>query len=438
MLNWILAAGLVLSVATQLRLGSMPVGAGELLLLLWAGLVWVQNLRHRLPSVPPYVRPFIYFFPALILILSFANLSQVLRNGTLETYALHDTLAYAFLVFLGITFCVSDVAANARPVLQRFVSIAALTNGALLAVSFVTLQIGGITISNGIRFVGLSVNPNQLGQVMSILPLLCIYFVVTARSTSARLYYLLLTAISVSVGLATGSDAVKVCWWVSIALLIITFAFSRFYGYIAGRSRALHGLLMMLHLMLIGLTGTLVALSSPQMSSLVGGVVADVRSGDEGDRRLLLWQGAVYNMAKSPLIGLGGGRQVVTPYLEGAREAHNSYLDFTLATGFLGLVCFLALLTTVVLRSGLLRQPLLLTALASLLLFAVFHYIFRHPVFWFSFMLVATTAATRGVAAELAQRHLGVSGSMDPFAKTRLDQIGLRKPARVLVKPTGR
>ena len=60
--SWILlAAGLVLTIATQLRLAGWPVGAGEGLLVAWICVSWVEELciGRKDVRIPSDLRPFV-------------------------------------------------------------------------------------------------------------------------------------------------------------------------------------------------------------------------------------------------------------------------------------------------------------------------------------------------------------------------------------------
>jgi hypothetical protein len=75
---------------------------------------------------------------------------------------------------------------------------------------------------------------------------------------------------------------------------------------------------------------------------------------------------------------------------------------------------------TIVFRSRILRQPLVLSALVSLLAFGFFHYTFRHPIFWLSLMLITAIASQRAVATRAVPRTLSIGTVPGQAATGRL------------------
>jgi len=428
MLDWLLAVGLVLSAATQLRLEGLPVGVGEALLLLWSYLTGLEIIRQKRLRPPPHLRPFVFFFVTLLLLLITANLLQVERMNGLVEGAIHDTVAFAFLFVVVLTFCFSSPSAGAeRRILRYFVAMTVLLNGALLVLSLVLPRIGGvIELSNGIRFLGLSANPNQLGQLLSTMPFLCVYFLFTEPSIKSRLLYLTLFGVSIVIGFASKSDAVIVSWIAATLLLVCTSMLTTLQQPLAKSSEMFNNILITLNLLLAALSLFLAAMWLPNVSALMDDVFLEIESGDEGGIRLLLWTEALNSLVMSPIVGLGAGPQVVSPYFKVAREAHNSYLDFALMVGVLGLGSFLVLISVIVFRSKVLGQPLLLGALVALLGFGFFHYIFRHPIFWFNLMLIAAMASQRAVAVRATPRVSRAAVPLSHSVSPQLVRPGLK------------
>jgi O-antigen ligase len=389
LLKFLLPAGLVLATATQLRAPGVPLGVGESILVLWMCLVWQGLLRGRPVRIPFYIRPFVYFFIVVVVILSIANVVQANRTGAFPPLALHDTIAYVFLVIMMLTFGLAQLPpAMAYGMLRTIVVLGVGLFSLLLIVSLRVQQIGDLVLSTGIRFVGLAENPNQLGMLLAPMPFLCLYFLLRARGMAQRLGFLVLLLLSIWVGLSTLSDAVLVAWLAAAVVLVVSALLLRAQPYLIGRSIALNQLVILANFVLVCLCVGFVVFSSSAALRLADDVVVDVKSGDEGDSRIFLWTSGIARLGESPLIGFGGGPQIEDARFTAAREAHNSYIDFALATGLLGLSCLTALLFTVILRSQILLQPVLLAAFSSLLCFSFFHYVFRHPIFWFYLALM--------------------------------------------------
>jgi O-Antigen ligase len=224
-------------------------------------------------------------------------------------------------------------------------------------------------------------------------PFLCGYFLLRGSSGFTRPALAAGLALSVWVGLASGSNAVQVAWISGLGLLVITAALLRLQRVMLRRAGpTLSQTLTTWNLLTLGVL-SLVALSAiPLGQNLIDGV----RSGDEGGIREFLWKNAWRALWNSPLVGVGPGQpELGDRNQQIISEAHNLFLDIGLASGFLGLGALIVMLLVVLFRSQLLEQPVLLAAFVSLLGFSLFHHTARHPLFWFYLILISSVAYTR-------------------------------------------
>lgn len=426
LLNLLLPAGLVLATATQLRAPGIPLGVGEVALVLWMCLIWQGLLRGRPARVAPHIRPFVYFFGTIVVILGIANLVQAGRTGAFPPLALHDTIAYLFITAVMLTFGLANPShAAAYRMLRTVVVLGVGLFSFLLVLSLGVQEIGGFVLASGIRFVGLATNPNQLGMLLAPMPFLCLYFLLRAPTISQRLGFLVLLPLSVWVGFATLSDALVAAWSASAVVLGLGAILLKAQHVTVGRSTALNQLLILANLLLVCLCLAFVALSSPTVWRLADEVVADVEAGDESGTRTFLWRSGIDQLSESPLIGFGGGPQIEDARFTAAREAHNSYLDLALATGLLGLSCLIALVCVVLFRSQILLQPVLLGAFTTLLSFGFFHYVFRHPIFWFYMALMVSV----GYGERVSRLRLGEHAAAARRAPLAAHRLGARSAA---------
>jgi O-antigen ligase len=119
--------------------------------------------------------------------------------------------------------------------------------------------------------------------------------------------------------------------------------------------------------------------------------------GSQGSMRIALWRHGIEAMIESPLIGLGPGfySGVAAPFA--GAEAHNSLIDWSASVGLVGLTAYLLLagwLFAGLWRSG---DAALVAAFVSLFTISLFHYTFRHPVFWFVLVFLAGRTAYSAV-----------------------------------------
>src|SRR5207253_2507849 len=91
-----------------------------------------------------------------------------------------------------------------------------------------------------------------------------------------------------------------------------------------------------------------------------------------------LWAG--YN---APVIGNGVGAWSGFTGPFGGTEAHNSFIDWFSIAGGLGLLLWLQTIVRFMMRFRL-TNPAPQINFLGLLIFSFFHFVFRHPFFWFA------------------------------------------------------
>jgi O-antigen ligase len=73
-------------------------------------------------------------------------------------------------------------------------------------------------------------------------------------------------------------------------------------------------------------------------------------------------------------------------------EVHNTFLDWATATGVLGVMAYVALLAWAVARAWRGGRPELVLMMCALAVFSFFHFVLRHPSFWFPLVITAFAA----------------------------------------------
>ena len=90
--------------ATQLRLSSVPVGPGEVLLVAWAVVSWVEIVGRKDVRVPRDIWPFLLLFAVVVIMLCLSLVYQIGGTGHPSANAFHDLVAYVFVGGLVLTF----------------------------------------------------------------------------------------------------------------------------------------------------------------------------------------------------------------------------------------------------------------------------------------------------------------------------------------------
>jgi O-antigen ligase len=374
--------GLILVMATQLRLPGYPFGVGEGLLVAWTALSWVEIVGRRNIRTPSHLRPFVYFFAFTFAMLLVSGLFQAARLGDLQERAVRDALAYLFLTGLIVTFgCLRPTPIYARRALQAVTLGVIIVAASLFLTGQVIAEGSVVAVERGRRFAALSDNPNQLAMALVPIPFLCLYFIRQATTIVGRITFACGLALVLWIGVKTVSDALWLAWLVGAALAGAVTIVTKLFG-------RMHPLGTVSVVAAIGILGFLLLIATP-LGTLV---YQDISSGDQGGWRPIVWRQAVAEVMEQPLLGPGPGGHDLGPSYHLMAEAHNSYLDLALATGLPGLGVFLWLLGSLALRRSLTRQPLLWSAIMAMLLFICFHYMLRHPLFWFYLVLISSLA----------------------------------------------
>jgi O-antigen ligase len=135
---------------------------------------------------------------------------------------------------------------------------------------------------------------------------------------------------------------------------------------------------------------------------------------NQGDLRFHLWAEAFDKGMDSAMLGLGPG-----PHLTKTKswkfsppakfEAHNTPLDLFSQGGVLALLAIAFLYASLLLATTRAKLPALAALSCAIVVFSMFHFIIRHPIFWFGVVLCLLEAASAskrsfgGKHAEVAQ-----------------------------------
>jgi O-antigen ligase len=417
----LLAFGLLLTTASQLRFGDLPIGPGELCLVTWLFLMLLRQLGQSGPQLSPALSRLLVFWTAFAVSLCLGLLMGLLIGQQYDPrWVIHDVLAYPLLAAVS---CMSVVEPGARLRLRRtawlLVTFGTVSLALQVAAGMEMISIPVIQPWFWERFRGWSANPNQLSLLCGVLALLALYLGETAIGWSARIVALACSILPICVGRMTMSDTFTLALIVSIPVFITLklWEWLRFSG---------HGSPMRFAF------ACTVAVGLPMLAvSLVPlGMVAASDAGifameltknggkqlqQESDLRMSLWSQAIRLGIDSSMLGLGPGPHLEIPAsividrmtqyqpenLEHPQqgsapnfEAHNTFLDLLTQGGIIAVLSFVWIVSVSAWGSFKARQVGLTTLMCGLTTFCMTGLIVRQPLFWFSIALCLVAEAS--------------------------------------------
>ena len=404
----ILALGLLLSTATQLRPLAGVVGPGECLLLIWLLLATGRAINRTDLRPTPVLWTLVVFWIVFGLAEALGALvgmaTEEIRD---DPSMLHDALSY---VLLAAVSCLSVAEPEAALRLRRtawlFIVIGSLALLLIVANAIALITLPSVQPWFFERLQGWSENPNQLALLCAALGLLSLHLAETSIRKSAALLALLCCVLPVIVGRMTGSDTFIIIVVVTgpvFAALTLRSWLLPIEGRLTIRSAAAWLIVMAIPLLLVStaLVGTAVVIQTEDVATQVLKNGGKEREG-KSKLRFALWDEAFNRGLNSGLMGLGPGAHLVsTPYKRVPPpnfEAHNTPLDLFTQGGVLAVGCFALLVGTAVVRSYRANLTGLTVLLGGLAVFSMFHLIVRHPTVWFVLALCLVTGTEQAAA----------------------------------------
>lgn len=404
----VLALGLVLSTASQLRLVGGAVGPGEICLVAWLGLMLAREAGRLGPQMSPVLSRLLWFWLAFALALGVGTLVGLSTEEIRDTgSAVHDTISYILLAAVSC-LCVVEPGAGARMrrVAWLFVTLGTGFLVLLLANARHLISIPGVVPWFWDRLQGWSDNPNQLALLCAALGLVALHLAETAAHRSGTVMAVLCGILPVYVGRLTGSDTFNIVLLatgpVFVALKLRGWLLP-IVGRLTFRSAAAWIAVFALPLLLAStvLIGSVLAVQMEDVTAQVsknGGKEAS----QELKLRFSLWSEALERGIGSGLLGLGPGAHLVsTPYKRVPPpnfEAHNTLLDLFTQGGMAAVASFGLLVAGGMRRTYRANLAGLTVLLGGLAMFSMFHLIVRHPVFWFVIALCLVAGSGRPAA----------------------------------------
>jgi O-Antigen ligase len=428
-LDTVLALGLLLTTATKLRLPGLPVGPGEVLLVVWITFTLLRNLSRASLPITPALRRMLIFWTWFTVAESLGTLCALTINYPHDTALfLHDVMAYPLI---GTVACLSVLGQDAERHLEQVTRSMVLWGSLLLAPQLAAAwHLVHLPIDPwfGNRFEGWSTNPNQLALLCALLVLGALHLADIATAPKARAAALLGMVVPLFIGRLTKTDTFTFALLAAMPVFLarkipIWLAWS---GARASLRPAVATILLLA--VPVGLlAGVPFAVrATTDTTSLFKGMMkkGGKEAKQEADLRLALWHEAIDRGLKARMLGLGPGPHLpIPPDLVAAREteptldkgaghppvngtpdfeAHNTLLDLFTQGGVIADASILWLVGHAFFRAWTARAAGLAALLCGLMLFAMTNLIVREPIFWFgiALSLVAGTEASRAVTRQ--------------------------------------
>ncbi len=433
MLDAVLALGLLLTTATQLRLSGLPVGPGELCLAFWVmAMVFRTILRPAPPATFALVRMLI-FWTIFGLAEALGTLGGLMSGAEYDPqWFMHDVEAYPLLAAVSCFVVLGpEAAVRLRRVAWLLTTLGAISLAAQLAAGWGLASLPLIEPWFWERFRGWSSNPNQLAFVCVVLGLISLHLVETAERAGKRMIALTCLMLSIVVGRLTQSD--------TFTLTLVTagpiFLVARLRASLHPAERRSSFQTAFSWIAVIGVPLILVSVIPFALSdaSDIGRLSAGLEknggkeAGQEADLRLTLWGEAIKVGVQSGMLGLGPGPHLPIPPsvvvgrtntsdtpsdlphpTQGAApnfEAHNTILDLFTQGGLIGVLSFLWLMGTAFALTLKRRRAGLTTLLCGLAVFGMTNLIIRPPIFWFA-VAICLVEWERQTSRDIAPRRM--------------------------------
>jgi O-antigen ligase len=393
------ALAVVLTGATQLRLPGLPIGPGEVLLAGWILFVGFLLLRGTVVLSPLFRSLLLYWLLAFALLGLGALMGSATGHQDRET-ASHDSLAFV-LVAGASCFAALRWDDGAEPFQLRLARhtffICTAATFALLVVAHAAMAIGPVRFwYGGVRFAGWAKNPNQMALFALTMPFLGWFLMQQTQGPFRKTVYVAAIGGAIALGLASMSDALRVAW---VGTLGTVGGILWLRSIVEGRGRFLF-----IPYILVPLTVTSFGVVFGEDFVLKAQEVMQriYEEGEQGEKRFTLWLYGLQAIRQSPLVGFGPGAYsgMFGPF--GGSEAHNSYIDWGMSTGVLGILLHVGLFAWCALRALRAGSLSLFAIVEALAIFSLFGYSLRQPIYWL--MLVLVLAFPERLQVRVAQR----------------------------------
>jgi hypothetical protein len=405
----LLAFGLTMSTASQLRPAGAAIGPAEVCLVMWLLVMLGWEVNRLGPLLTSALWRLIVFWTLFALAQSMGTLTgYVIGDGHDPDLFRHDVMAYSLLAAVSL---LSVVEPGAALRLQRVARQVAVLGGVLLALQLAhawgLISIAAIDPWYWDRLRGWSENPNQLAIFCAILGPLSLHVAETATRLTERVGAIACALLALFVGRLTKSDTFSLLL-VAVGPIYLALKLRTWMAEPKPTLRSAAARILVLGLPLVVVSTVPLGYAiSVEAGNLARQMSKDNGEGTEREAQLRLhsWKEAINRGLESGMLGLGPGPHLeIPPVLVAARqtedepkylehpevnstpnfEAHNTYLDLFTQGGLIAVLSFVWLAATALWTTYKAKCDALTTLLCGLALFTFLHLIVRHPLFWFA------------------------------------------------------
>ena len=392
MIDMLLALGLVITAATQLRLGGLPIGPGEVVVMVWLCLAGLrQMLSRQLILTPALTRVLSVWFVLAVSLCVGMTVGLVVEPFQNYDGMARDTVAYVFVFSFSVMMAIAmSDAADRRRLSWRIVAIGSISLILQIAGGLGKLPMPGVDPWYWDRFRGWAENPNQLGFFALFIALLSLHLADQATTRFESMQALGATVPAFVAGLMSRSDSFVIGLFVSWGLFITLKSVAWLKD--TDMAPTLRGAAVALALLALPLAIMIsVPFASAALSSIERVSNQVYSDNDQGDTRLHLWAEAIDKGIQSGLVGFGPGPHLTSKSFKRPPpekfEVHNTLLDLLTQGGVVAMGAFVWISITALLAASRAGHPALAALVAGLLVFSMFHYALRQPIFWFGIVL---------------------------------------------------
>ena len=411
----LLAAAMILTTASQLRVGGLPFGPGELCLVAWLGLRAPQIFRQPGPPLSPAFCRMGAFWLLLTVSLAIGTLVGLTTGEIYDpSWFMHDCLAYPLLAAVSCAMVAgADAARRLQNVARAMIALGVPTLALLLAQAAGAFSVPSIDPWFWERFRGWSDNPNQLAVLCLSLAVVALHGVETARRARQWWCAMLCLVLAVWIGRLSQSDG---CTFALLAAGLV-FTAMKMRAWLVMRApkltlRTATAWIIIVSMPFAAAAIAPIVLSTPNsMGSVVSGLEKDggKYADSETKLRLALWNQALERSVSSGMLGLGPGPHLQMPPeiaadhtsgidvrgeaespRQGAAanyEAHNTPLDLLTQGGLILVIGFFWLFGKALMGVFRFGYAGMTAMLCGLILFGMTGLIIRQPLVWFCLAL---------------------------------------------------
>ncbi len=422
----LLALALTLTMAQQLRISNvfrhlgiaalLPIGLGELLGFLWICWALWQHLLVRRKGINRTAAA-TAVFSLVAMAVMFAGILSALYLNLWDNWGWRDFLSISFILALLFAF---SLRFNDLKSLERF----CLTLLAMMVIYVLPLFLLSRFITNFgpfrlysdqsfTRFIALANYPAQIDYIIVALPFLCLHFLARSKGIPILILFVLLAAGAAIIGIDNKNDSFIVGLLAGF-LVATAVTWVKIIAHLRRHHRpAAIAVVLLTTLFLVG-----------GSSFFYGKVEAYGEylykaSNYQGQVRVTLAMHSLEAASYSPFVGLGPGKHsgLAKPFL--GSEGHNVFVDIAACGGFIGLTMFVCLVIWNGWRCWRTRLIWLNSAFAAMLVFSMFNYPLRHPIYLLGVLMISRLAVLhRRKSNHEAHTPSGSGGSVPPSDKT--------------------